>query len=246
MSGLITEQEKDRLLAERQQMIEALLNYINNLLRERFDAGDSKALSIKDLSEYISEGGDVSTHRIDVLKSERAMELFDFFKVNYVALSRHENEQGADYIDFVTRDDEAEKVGKAMETLEFERNTHLCWIGVEDFLRQCVGDCVDRFTIPQDKTSDLTQELNDSAMLFSINFLMNGKADVYFRHEDRQQMTECAIRALERSDISEDIRISEHKIDSVYTAQEMAGDKDRSERQHNKHKRHLNFGGLAH
>ena len=245
MSGIITEQEKDRLLVERQQMIEALLNYINNLLRERYDAGDTKALSVKDLTEYMAEGGRVRTRRIDVLQAERAMELFDFFKVNYLALSRHKNEQGADYIDFVTREDQAGSADKALEVLEFSRNTHLCWIGVEDFLQSSIGQTVERYTIPQDLAADVTQELNDTGIIFSINFMANDKADVYFRPQDRQPMTECAIRALERAEIPDDMRISEHRIDSEYTAKRLATETDREERQHVR-RRHACFAGLSH
>ena len=121
----LTSEEKDRLLVQRQQTIDALVSYISKLLKANEGMDNEKTISLDTFREYISSGGEVKVNSVSVLQAERAMELMDFFKADYFFLNRKPNEEGADYIMFMTREDQQESVDKALETLEFEHKDHL-------------------------------------------------------------------------------------------------------------------------
>ena len=244
----ITNEEKDRLLAQRQQAIEALVSYISKLLREREGMDNEKTISLDMFRDYIASGEDVKVNSVNVLQQERAMELMDFFKVDYFFLNRKPNEEGADYIMFMTREDQQESVDKALEALEFEHNTHLTWIKIEDFLRLNIGNELCRITINREDVTALSQELDDTGIMFSINFLADDRSDVYFHAYDREQMTECIDRVYEKLGIKADYRPRELTIDSAYDAEKIANDKERPENtETNSHpvQRHLAFDGLS-
>ena len=245
----LTSEEKDRLLVQRQQAIDALVSYISKLLKANEGMDNEKTISLDTFREYISSGGEVKVNSVSVLQAERAMELMDFFKADYFFLNRKPNEEGADYIMFMTREDQQESVDKALETLEFEHNTHLTWIKIEDFLRLNVGNELCRITINREDVTALSQELDDTGLMFSINFLDDDRADVYFHAYDRAQMTECIDSVYEKLGIKPDYKQIELTIDSAYEADKIAKDKERPENtETNSHtvQRYLAFDGLTH
>ena len=234
--NLITEEDKDTLLAQRQQTIEALLQYIASILDKR--GAEEIANSLRAFSDHVAQGGDLKVQRIHVHQAQRARELMDFFKVDYIPLAA-ETEENGDYITLLTRSDQEESVDKAMEVLEFEKNTHLVWIGIEDFLRLNIGNTLGRITIERGQVTALSQVLDDTGLMFSVNFLADERADVYFHEYDRDQMRECIDCVYKTLGIERAIDVSRVSIDSAYTAERIAQDKERDEHTHqNTHKHH--------
>ena len=134
---------------------------------------------------------------------------------------------------------------KVAEYLEFENNTHLVWIEVDDFLRLNVGNTLCRVTIAREQVSSLTQVLDDTGLMFSVNFLVDERADVYFHEYDKEQMKDCIGHVYGLLGIDKDISIERINIDSAYTAQRLADDKERNEHSHQKPHSHHAFNSLS-
>ena len=187
-ANLITEEEKDTLLAQRQQTIEALLQYIASILNER--GADEAAGRLTRFYDYVKDGGELKVKKVKTSQAQRARELMDFFKVDHYQLADETGESG-DYCTYLFREDQSESMDKVAEYLEFENNTHLVWIEVDDFLRLNVGNTLCRVTIAREQVSSLTQVLDDTGLMFSVNFLVDERADVYFHEYDKEQMKDC-------------------------------------------------------
>ena len=241
-ANLITEEEKDTLLAQRQQTIEALLQYIASILNER--GADEAAGRLTRFYDYVKDGGELKIKKVKTSQAQRARELMDFFKVDHYQLADETGESG-DYCTYLFREDQAESMDKVAEYLEFENNTHLVWIEVDDFLRLNVGNTLCRVTIAREQVSSLTQVLDDTGLMFSVNFLVDERADVYFHEYDKEQMKDCIGHVYGLLGIDKDISIERINIDSAYTAQRLADDKERNEHSHQKSHSHHAFNSLS-
>ena len=226
----ITEEEKDRLLVQRQRTIDALLDFVGKLLKEREGAENEHVLKIETLRQHVANGGEIATYDIDAAKADRAMKLMEFFKVDHFATNHNAGEEGSDYITVLTRDDQSEEVSKVMDAIRFDENAHLLWLGIEDYLRYSVGHTVERITIPSEQIAELTTALDNTDLIFSVNFLTEDKADVYFMPGDRTQMIDAVNTVRERHGIYRDPKIRDIEIDSAYTAEKLARDTDRPTR----------------
>lgn len=208
--------EQDRLRAEHQKTVEALLDFISELLRERFPDEIEMNRNIADFHEYVLDGGELVTYGFGVSLLDHVREVFDFYKVDHVEIIRDRAEDPYEGLAVITRADQDTDAKKAAELIEFEQDRGLLWVGLEDFLVKNMEKDVISYRIDADDLVYLKDELAESGLMFSVNFLEDGGADVYYKADDRGRMDECRQRFCEKLNIENDHKCQETKLDSSY------------------------------